>query len=52
MPLCSNNAKQNIKEKLNDFVGDTELKKTVYTSIFGNEFTVALFIQTVRKSSI
>ena len=52
VPLCSNHAKQNIKEKLNDFVGDTELKKTVYTSIFGNEFTVALFIQTVRKSSI
>ena len=52
VPLCSNHAKENIKEKLNDFVGDTELKKTVYTSIFGNEFTVALFIQTVRKSSI
>ena len=42
MLLCSNHAKQNIKEKLKDLVGDIELRKTVYTSIFGNEFTVGL----------
>ena len=42
MILCSNHAKQNIKERLKDFVGDIELRKTVYTSIFGREFTVGL----------
>ena len=42
MFLCSNHTKQNIKEKLKDLVGDIELRKTVYTSIFGNEFTVGL----------
>ena len=42
MLLCLNHAKQNIKEKLKDLVGDIELRKTVYTSIFGNEFTVGL----------
>ena len=42
MLLCSNHAKQNIKEKLKDLVGDIELRKTVYKSIFGKEFTVGL----------
>ena len=42
MLLRSNHAKQNIKEKLKDLVGNIELRKTVYTSIFGNEFTIAL----------
>ena len=42
MLLRSNYAKQNIKEKLKDLVGNIELRKTVYTSIFGNEFTIAL----------
>ena len=42
MLLHSNHAKQNIKEKLKDLVGNIELRKTVYTSIFGNEFTVGL----------
>ena len=42
MPLLSNHAKQSIKEKLKDLVGNIELKKTVYTSIFGNKFTIAL----------
>ena len=42
MRLRSNHAKQNIKEKLKDLVGNIELRKTVYTSIFGNEFTVGL----------
>ena len=40
--LHSNHAKQNIKVKLKDLVGNIELRKTVYTSIFGNEFTVGL----------
>ena len=40
--LRSNHAKQNIKVKLKDLVGNIELRKTVYTSIFGNEFTVGL----------
>ena len=40
--LRSNHAKQNNKEKLKDLVGNIELRKTVYTSIFGNEFTIAL----------
>ena len=42
MLLRSNYAKQNIKEKLKDLVGNIELRKTVYTSIFGNKFTIAL----------
>ena len=42
MLLRSNHAKQNIKEKLNNLIGNSELRKTVYTSIFGNEFTIAL----------
>ena len=42
MLLRSNYAKQNIKEKLKDLVGNIELRKTVYTSIFENEFTIAL----------
>ena len=40
MLLCSNHAKQNIKEKLKDLIRYIELRKTVHTSIFGNEFTV------------
>ena len=36
MLLHSNYVKQNIKEKLKDLVGNIELRKTVYTSIFGN----------------
>ena len=40
--LRSNHAKQNIKVKLKDLVGNIELRKTVYTSIFRNEFTIAL----------
>ena len=36
--LCSDHAKQNIKEKVKDLVGNIELRNTVYTSIFGNEF--------------
>ena len=36
--LCSDRAKQNIKEKVKDLVGNIELRNTVYTSIFGNEF--------------
>ena len=40
--LCANHAKQNIKKKLRDLVSDTDLRKTVLTSLFGNEFTVAL----------
>ena len=40
--LRSNHAKQDNKEKLKDLVGNTELRKTVYTSIFGNEITIAL----------
>ena len=42
MLLRSNYAKQNIKEKLKDLAGNIELRKTVYTSIFGNKFTIAL----------
>ena len=42
MLLCSNHAKQNIKEKLKDLVGDIKLRTTVNTSIFVNEFTVGL----------
>ena len=42
MLLCSNHPKQNIKERLKNLVGDIELRKTVYTSISGNEFTVCL----------
>ena len=42
MLLCSNHPKQSIKERLKNLVGDIELRKTVYTSIFGNEFTVCL----------
>ena len=34
MLLCSNHAKQNIKERLKDLVGDIEVRKIVYTSIF------------------
>ena len=40
--LCVNRAKQNIKEKLRDLVSDADLRKTVFTSLFGNEFTVGL----------
>ena len=36
--LCANHAKQNIAEKLRDLVSDTDLRKTVFTSLFGNEF--------------
>ena len=36
--LCSDRAKQNIKEKVKDLVGNIELRNTIYTSIFGNEF--------------
>ena len=39
MRLRSNYAKQNIKEKLKDLVGNIELRKTVYTLVFGSEFT-------------
>ena len=42
MLLCSNHPKKKIKERLKNLVGDIELRKTVYTSIFGNEFTVCL----------
>ena len=42
MLFCLNHAKQNIKEKMKDLVGDIELRKTVNTSIFGNEFMVGL----------
>ena len=42
MFLCSNHVKQNIKERLKDLVGDIKLRKTVCTSIFGNESTVCL----------
>ena len=42
MLLRSNYAIQNIKEKLKDLVGNFGLRKTVYTSIFGNEFTIDL----------
>ena len=47
MRLRSNYAKQNIKEKLKDLVGNIELRKTVYTSVFGSEFTEVQFIETV-----
>ena len=40
--LCANHAKQNIKEKLRDLVSDTDLRKTVFTCLFGNESTVGL----------
>ena len=40
--LCANRTKQNIKEKLRDLVSNTDLRKTVFTSLFGNEFTVGL----------
>ena len=40
--LRSNHAKQNIKVKLKGLVGNIELRKTMYTSIFGNEFMVGL----------
>ena len=40
--LCANHAKQNIKEKLRDLVSDADLRKAVFTSLFGNEFTVGL----------
>ena len=40
--LCSDHAKQNIKEKVKDLIGNTELRKTMYTSIFGNEFRYTL----------
>ena len=42
MLLCSDHAKQNIKEKMKNLVGNIELRKTVYTLIFGNEFTFGL----------
>ena len=45
--LRSDHAKQNIKDKLNDLVGNFELRKTVYISIFGNEFRLVEFIHTV-----
>ena len=45
--LCSDHVKQNIKDKVNDLVGNFELRKTAYTSIFGNEFRLIEFIQTV-----
>ena len=40
--LCASHAKQNIKEKLRDLVSDADLRKTVFTSLFRNEFTVGL----------
>ena len=40
--MFANHANQNIKEKLGDLVSDTDLRKTVFTSLFGNEFTVEL----------
>ena len=42
MLLHSGRAKQNIKEKLKDLVGDVELRETVYTSGFENKFTIGL----------
>ena len=42
MLLCSNYAKQDIIENLKDLVGDIELRKNLYKSIFGNKFTVGL----------
>ena len=36
--LCANHAMQNIKEKLRDWVSEADLRKTVFTSLFGNEF--------------
>ena len=41
MLLRSNHAKQNIKERLKDLIGNIELRKTVYLLIFGNEFKIA-----------
>ena len=40
--LCANHTNQNIKKKLRDLVSDTDLRKTVFTSLFGNEFIVGL----------
>ena len=40
--LCANHAKQNIKEKLRDLISDADLRKTVFTSLFGNEFIVGI----------
>ena len=42
MLLHSNHAKQNITEKLKDLVGDIELRKILYKSIFENKFTIGL----------
>ena len=42
MLSCSNHAKQKIEEKLKDLVGEIDLKKTVYTSVFENKFTIGL----------
>ena len=42
MLFCSDHAKQNIKEKMKDLVGNIELRKTEYTLIFGNGFTFGL----------
>ena len=40
--MCANHTNQNIKKKLRDLVSDTDLRKTVFTSLFGNEFIVGL----------
>ena len=40
--LCTNHAKQNIKEKLRNLISDADLRKTVFTSLFGNEFKKGL----------
>ena len=46
--LCTNHAKQNIKEKLRNLIrftkdlSDADLRKTVFTSLFGKEFKKGL----------
>ena len=49
--LRSDHAKQKIKDKLNDLkiskLRNFEIRKIVYISIFGNEFRLIEFIQTV-----
>ena len=40
--LCANHAKKNIQEKLRDLVNDSTLRKSVYSQIFGDEFSNGL----------
>lgn len=40
--LCANHAKKNIQEKLRDLINDSSLRKSIYSQIFGDEFSNGL----------